>query len=105
MPSSGRASALPPFSALTLSPAFHWGIGATRQSPEADFAPDSRLAGIQAPVASVAMLPSPRPLYHSSVQAGTEASSFSSMSCCQVSVNVLAPWSEKSIFTLVPSTV
>ena len=40
------------------------------------------MAGIQAPMARVAMVPSPRPLYQSSLQPVIGASSFSSMSFC-----------------------
>lgn len=99
------ASELPPFSALALAPAVHCGSGATRQSPAASFTPEARLAGIQAPMARVAMVPSPRPLYQSSVQLLTGATSLSSRSCCQVPVYFLAPASVKSMPTLVPSTL
>src|SRR5688572_603593 len=104
-PALGMASELPPFSEVTLPPASHCGIGATRHLPLAALTPDSRLAGIQAPMTSVAMVPSPRPLYQPSLQPLIGESSLPSMSFCHMVVNFFVPASVKSTVTLVPSTL
>src|SRR5687768_10278992 len=98
------ASELPPFSALLLAPFSHCGRGATRHLPAPSATPETRFPGIQAPVERVAMVPLPRPLYHSSLQELMGASRSSSMSFCQVSANLADPSSEKLTPTLVPST-
>src|ERR1044072_1909053 len=100
----GIASELPPFSEVGLAPASHCGIGATRHLPAPALTPDSRLAGIHAPMVSVAMLPSARPLYQPSLHDGVGASSFSSSSFCHVSAKRFEPASARSILTLSPST-
>src|SRR6476620_1065335 len=98
------ASELPPFSALLLAPFSHCGNAATRHFPEPLATPETRFPGIQAPVDRVAMVPLPRPLYHSSLQELMGANRCSSMSFCQVSANLVDPSSEKFTATLVPST-
>src|SRR5690606_3876046 len=70
---AGIASELPPFSDVTCSPASHCGIGATAQSPEADSTDVSRLPRIQAPMTRLAIEPSARPWYHSSLHDVTGA--------------------------------
>src|SRR5215210_277395 len=101
----GIASELPPFSEVALAPASHCGIGATRHLPLPDATPDSRLAGIQAPIVRVAIVPSLRPLYQPSLHDGVGVSSFSSSSVCQVSAKRFEPASARSIETLSPSTL
>src|SRR4051812_14865534 len=80
-------------------------MGATRQSPEASATEDSSTPGIHAPVSSVAMLPSPRALYHSSPQLGVLESRPPSLSLFQVSAHFFEPSSCRSIETSVPSAV
>ena len=104
MLASGTASELPPFSEVAVAPASHCGIWATRHLPAPASTPDSRLAGIQAPMVSVAMVPLPRPWYHSSLHEPIGASRSSSMSCCHSSANWVEPSSVKSSVTSVPST-
>src|SRR5215212_906022 len=101
----GIASELPPFSEVALAPASHWGMGATRHLPAPALTPDSRLAGIQAPIVSVAIVPSPRPLYQPSLHDGVGARRLSSSSFCHVSAKRFEPASARSIETLSPSTL
>lgn len=54
---------------------------------------------------SVAMEPSPRPLNHSSLQLEASERRFWSTSWFQVSAHSFEPLSEKSMFTVVPSTL
>ena len=88
-----------------MPPACHCGSGATRHLPEPLGALEVRLAGIHAPVASVAMVPLDMPWNHWSVHGLVGASSFSVISCCHTLTNSALPWSAKLIVTLVPSTV
>src|SRR6185437_8265281 len=99
------ARELPPFSEVTLSPAFHCGIGATRHCPVPVFTPDSSEAGIQAPMTSEAILPEAMPWYQASLQDETGARSLPSMSCCQAVAYFAVPASPAK-FTpmLVPLT-
>src|SRR5438067_8923719 len=99
------AMELPPFSDVTLPPASHCGMGATRHWPAPALTPDSREAGIQAPIVSVAMLPSASPLYQASLQVVSGERSLPSMSCCQAAVTFFVPASEKFTPTVVPLTV
>ncbi len=98
------ASELPPFSEVTSAPASHCGMGATAQSPEADSTEVSRLPRIQAPITRLAIDPSARPWYHSSLHDVTGATRSSSIICCHVVANFCVPSSEKSTVTSVPST-
>lgn len=93
LPAFITARELPPFSELTSPPFSYCGSAAARQSPEADSTPETKFAGIQAPVESVAIVPSARPLYHSSLQFSIGARSFSSRSFCQTLVKAVTPLS------------
>ncbi|WP_143233315.1 hypothetical protein [Actinomyces ruminis] len=64
-----------------------------------------KLPGIQAPVTSVAMVPSPRAWNHSSVHPEIGASSPSLIMVVWSSEYFSASSEEKSMVTLVPSTV
>src|SRR5690242_2150913 len=97
--------ALPPFSALALAPAVHCGSSAARHLPEPAGALVTKLAGIQAPVATVAIEPLPMPWNQPSLQELTGASSFSLIRACHTLTNSCEPASLKLIVTLVPSTV
>ena len=67
--------------------------------------PDSKLAGIQAPVARVAMVPSPSPLYHSSLQPLTGRQQLLVDELLPGRGELGVPASAKLMVTLVPSTV
>src|SRR6478736_8199881 len=97
-------SAEPPFSDDAVWPASHCGSGATRHWPADCVTLASRLPGIQAPMASEAIVPLPRPWYHSSLHEEVGATRSSSSSCCHSSANFVEPSSVKSIVTSVPST-
>src|SRR3954452_1052899 len=99
------ASELPPFSALAVAPACHCGRAAARHLPEPLGALETKLAGIHAPVARVAMVPLAMPWNHWSLQLEIGATSFSVISCCQTLTNSVLPGSVKLIVTSVPLTV
>src|SRR5918994_846998 len=78
-------------------------MGATRQSPAASGTDDSSTPGIHAPVSSVAIVPSPRPRYHSSLHPGVLESSPPSTRRFQLSAHFCEPSSCRSMVTSVPS--
>ncbi len=103
---AGMPKELPPFSAPTLAPRVHCGIGATLKSPAAFGARSGSVEVSQPPMVWVARVPSLSARFQSSDQPVILVFSRSSSSIfCQKATALLVPSSVKSMRTLLPSTV
>jgi hypothetical protein len=99
----GTATAEPPFSEETFSPAFHCGTGAARQSAAVSGMVEAMLPGAQAPVIHMAYRPLPMDCHHSLVHPGAGSTSLRPMREVHRSATFLAPGSWRPTETEVAS--